>query len=223
MVRPRLRRSPPPRQSRMIDPVVPHASTTGIGPAGPVAAQLAELIDEGWAIFERFDADVRQKRFHPFIPADYDQVLRALLALQAPGQRFVEWGSATGVITIMASLLGFDAYGIELDPSLGRIARDLAARFHSPAVFVDGSFIPTGYRWRPATGDGRSGPIGDGPSAYPVIGHPLEDFDVVYAYPWGGEEPMMLDLMRAYGRRGGLLLLQGDGGVRVYRDGRQIA
>lgn len=223
MVRPRLRRSPTPRQSRMIEPVVPHASTTGIALAGPVAAQLAELIDEGWAIFERFDADVRQKRFHPFVPADYDQVLRALLALRAPGQRFVEWGSATGVITIMASLLGFDAYGIELDPSLGRIARELAARFHSPAVFVDGSFIPTGYRWRPATGDGRSGTIGDGPSAYPVIGHPLEDFDVVYAYPWGGEEPMMLDLMRAYGRRGGLLLLQGDGGVRVYRDGRQIA
>ena len=223
MVRPRLRRFPTPRQSRMIEPVVPHASTSGIAQAGPVAAQLAELIDEGWAIFERFDADVRQKRFHPFVPADYDQVLRALLALRAPGQRFVEWGSATGVITIMASLLGFEAYGIELDPSLGKIARDLAGRFRSPAVFVDGSFIPTGYRWRPATGDGRSGTIGDGPSAYPMIGHALEDFDVVYAYPWGGEEPMMLDLMRAYGRRGGLLLLQGDGGVRVYRDGRQVA
>ena len=206
----------------MIDPVAPHASTPGIPPDERVAAQLAEWIDEGWAIFERFDADVRQKRFHPFVAADYDQVLRALLALRAPGQRFVEWGSATGVITIMASLLGFDAYGIELDPALGRIARDLAARFHSRAVFVDGSFIPTGYRWRPATGDGRSGTIGDGPSAYPIIGHALEDFDVVYAYPWGGEEPMMLDLMRAYGRRGGLLLLQGDGGVRVYRDGRRI-
>lgn len=206
----------------MIDPLVPQASAPGIAQAGPVAAQLAELIDEGWAIFERFDADVRRKRFHPFVAADYEQVLGALLKLRAPGQRFVEWGSATGVITIMASLLGFDAYGIELDPSLGRIARELAARFHSSAVFVDGSFIPTGYRWRPATGDGRSGTIGDGPSAYPIIGHPLEDFDVVYAYPWGGEEPMMLDLMRAYGRRGGLLLLQGDGGVRVYRDGRLL-
>ena len=206
----------------MIDPAAPHPPSSSPALAGPVAAQLAALIDEGWAIFERFDADVRQKRFHPFVAADYDQVLRALLPLRTTGQRFIEWGSATGVITIMASLLGFEAYGIELDPSLGRIARELAARFHSSAVFVDGSFIPTGYRWRPPTGDGRSGTIGDGPSAYPMIGHALEDFDVVYAYPWGGEEPMMLDLMRAYGRRGGLLLLQGDGGVRAYRDGRLV-
>ena len=206
----------------MVDPAAPHASAAGLTAPGPVAAQLAALIDEGWAIYERFDADVRQKRFHPFVAADYDQVLRALLAVRAPGQRFVEWGSATGVITIMASLLGFEAYGIELDPALGRIARELAARFHSSAKFVDGSFIPSGYRWRPSSGDGRSGTIGDGPSAYPMIGHALDDFDVVYGYPWGGEEPMMLDLMRAYGRRSGLLLLQGDGGVRVYRDGRQI-
>src|SRR5690348_17292600 len=135
------------RHPHMIERVTPRASAADIPGVGPVAAQLTALIDEGWAIFERFDADVRQKRFHPFVAADYDQVLRALLAVRAPGQRFVEWGSATGVITIMASLLGFDAYGIELDPSLGRIARELAARFNSSAVFVDGSFVPTGYRW----------------------------------------------------------------------------
>jgi hypothetical protein len=208
----------------MSDPhhAAPHALSPATALPGEVAAKLAALIDEGWAIFERFDADVRQKRFHPFVAADYDQVLQALLPLRASGGRFVEWGSATGVITIMASLLGFEAWGIELDPALGRIARELATRFGSSAVFVDGSFLPTGYRWRPPTGDGRSGTIGDGPSAYPMIGHALEDFDVVYAYPWGGEEPLMLDVMRAYGRRGGLLLLQGDGGVRAYRDGRRV-
>lgn len=202
------------------DPLHPARRAPGLPP--PEAARIARLIEEGWAIFDRFDADVRQKRFHPFVPADYDRVLATLLALRAPGLRFVEWGSATGVITIMASLLGFEAYGIELDPTLGRIARELAAKFDSSAVFVDASFVPTGYRWRPATGDGRFGTIGDGPSAYPIIGHALEDFDLVYAYPWGGEEAMMLDLMRSYGRRGGRLLLHGDAGVRIYRDGREV-
>lgn len=194
-------------------------------PASPDAqlrSRLNALVDRGWEIFERFDADVRRKRFHPFVAADYDRVLAALLPLAAPGRRFVEWGSATGVITIMASLLGFEAYGIELDPALVRIARELATTFDSAAVFAEGSFIPAGYRWRPATGDGRLGTIGEGPSAYPMIGHPLEDFDVVFAYPWGGEEPMMLDLMARYGQRGGLLLLNGDGGVTAYRDGRAL-
>lgn len=201
----------------MIDPAAPRSS------ADPAPSPLlSSLIDEGWTIFERFDAEVRRKRFHPFVAADYDRVLQALLPLRAPGLRFIEWGSATGVITIMASLLGFEAYGIELDPALTATARALAAKFDSSAVFAEGSFVPSGYRWRPATGDGRLGTIGDGPSGYPLIGHPLDDFDIVYGYPWGGEEPMMLDLMRAYGRRGGRLLLHGDDGVRVYRDGRQI-
>ena len=101
-------------------------------PAAPDAqlrARLNALVDRGWEIFERFDADVRRKRFHPFVAADYDRVLATLLPLAAPGRRFVEWGSATGVITIMASLLGFEAYGIELDPALVRIARELATNF----------------------------------------------------------------------------------------------
>lgn len=220
MVRPRLPVARRSRHPRMIEPVASRSPIADPSHEGQLAAQLAALIDEGWAIFERFDADVRQKKFHPFVAADYDRVLQALLPLRAPGLRFVEWGSATGVITIMASMLGFDAYGIELDPSLVRIARELAARFQSPAVFAEGSFIPAGYRWRPATGDGRLGTIGDGPSAYPMIGRALDDFDLVYAYPWGGEEPMMIDLMRAYGGPGARLLLHGDDGVRIYRDGR---
>ena len=184
--------------------------------------RLGRLVDRGWEIFERFDLDVRRKRFHPFVAADYERVLAALTRLRSPGARFVEWGSATGVITIMASLLGFEAYGIELDPSLVRIARELAGEFDATAVFAEGSFVPTGYRWRPATGDGRWGTIGEGPSAYPIIGHPLDDFDVVFGYPWGGEEPMMLDLMKQYGQPGALLLLNGDGGVSAYRDGRAL-
>ena len=79
------------------DPVSPSAARDG---------RIRALIDEGWQIFERFDVDVRQKKFHPFVAADYDRVLGALAPLCAPGLRFVEWGSASGVITIMASLLG---------------------------------------------------------------------------------------------------------------------
>ena len=47
------------------------------------------------------------------------------------------------------------------------------------------------------------------------------DFDVVYAYPWGGEEAMMLDLMRAHGGEDARLVLHStDSGVRVYHRGQ---
>jgi hypothetical protein len=179
-------------------------------------ARLDDLMNEAMDLGDQFDRDVREKHWHPFVPGDYELVLQALLAERAPGLKFLEWGSGTGAITIMADLLGFEAYGIELDAPLVDIARELAARHRSRASFVAGSFVPTGYRWRPKGGDGRMGTIGQGASAYRELGHQLDDFDLVYAYPWGGEEPMMLDLMRQYGRPDARLLLHGDHDVRAY-------
>lgn len=187
-------------------------------------ARLDTLCEDGWAFWERFDATVRVREFHPFVAADYDVVRAALIAHRAPGRRFLELGSASGIITIMADMLGFDACGIELDSSLVRAARDLAARHSSAARFVCGSFLPTGYRW-PSRGpaDHESVTTGDGPSGYLQLGRALDDFDVVFGYPWGGEAPLMLDLMRQYGRRHALLLLHDtDAGVQAYRDGRAL-
>jgi hypothetical protein len=194
-------------------------SRSDLDPA--LRSRLATLLDEGWEIWDRFDTEVRGQEWHPFVAADYEQVLDALLPLRNPGLRFLEWGSATGIITIMADMLGFEAYGIELDPTLVTVARDLARRHDSGATFVAGSFLPAGYRWRPKSGDGRLGTIGEGTSAYPELGHPLEDFDLVYGYPWSGEEAMMVDLMKSYGGRASKLLIRGEHrGLRVYSAGR---
>lgn len=185
-------------------------------------ARVAELCAEGWEIWEHFDVEVRDRGFHPFVAADYEEVLAALLRHRAPSLKFLEWGSASGVITIMADLLGFEAYGIELDASLVSTARTLATKFESRARFVAGSFLPAGYVWRPSSGDGRIATIGDGASGYRELGHPLDEFDVVFGYPWGGEEPMMLDLMQTYGRSDALLLLNTvNGGVKEYRNDRR--
>jgi SAM-dependent methyltransferase len=185
-------------------------------------ARLSRLREDGWALFDRFDHEVRDQGWHPFVAANYESVLEALIAQRGPGLKFLEWGSATGVITIMADLLGYEAYGIELDASLVETARTLARKFDSRATFAAGSFLPEGYEWKPRTGDGRLGTIGQGRSGYLELGHPLDDFDVVFGYPWQGEEAMMHDLMRCYGGRGARLLVHGtDRGVEVYRDGRR--
>ncbi|MGH8631115.1 MAG: hypothetical protein ACREU7_10190, partial [Burkholderiales bacterium] len=51
-------------------------------------------------------------------------------------------------------------------------------------------------------------------------GHPLDDFDVVYGYPWEGEEPVMRDLMRKRGAPDAILLLNGTHGVRIFKAGK---
>ncbi len=167
-----------------------------------------------WSLF---DAEVRQQTWHPFVPADYHRVLDTLLRLRAPGVRFLEWGSASGVITITADLLGFDAYGIELDPALVRLAQDLARRYDSGAHFAEGSFLPAGYRWRPDDRDARLGSIGEGASGYLELKHPLEDFDLVFAYPWEGEAPIMHDVFQRYGGPTARLLIYGpDDAVHIH-------
>lgn len=185
--------------------------------------RLDALCAEGWALFDEFDRRVRDREFHPFVAADYEQVRAALGRFRSPGARFLEWGSATGVITIMADLLGFDAAGIELDATLVRSAHRLARRFDSRARFVTGSFLPAGYKWRSPVANEFSATMGEGASGYLALGLALDDFDVVFGYPWSGEAPMMLDLMRQFGRADALLLMHDTTtGVRAYRRGKEI-
>lgn len=201
----------------------PEALPGGLALDPALRMRLNALAEEGWDLWSRFDVEVRQRDFHPFVAADYHVVLEALIPLRGTGLRFLEWGSATGVITIMADLLGFEAYGIEIDGGLVEQARELARRYDSGATFTAGSFIPAGYHWRDGGGDDRLGTIGSGDSGYLQLGMPLDRFDVVFGYPWAGEEPIMLDLMKAYGRPGARFLLHSAGSIKVYQGGREAA
>jgi hypothetical protein len=176
---------------------------------GTLRARLQAVCDEGWDLWSRFDIEVRQDVFHAFVAADYEGVWQTLERLRRPGLRFVEWGSATGVITILADLLGYEACGIEIDEDLVAAARDLSARHGSSARFVEGSFIPGGYRMRPQDADACVATVVDGEPGYPQLARLLEDFDLVFVFPWPGEEGLMLDIMRSYGGAAARLLLHG--------------
>lgn len=186
--------------------------------------RLERVGEEGWEMWARFDREVRGHSWHSFVPADYARVVDALVPHRAPGRSFLEWGSGNGVITIMADLLGFDACGIELDAGLVEEAVGLAARHGSGARFVAGSFLPAGYQYRAWDGDNRLGTLGEGASGYLRLGRALDDFEVVYGYPWGGEEAVMHDLMRRYGNPASVLLLHRvSGEVDAYRGGRRLS
>jgi SAM-dependent methyltransferase len=169
--------------------------------------KITDLQDEGFEIWRRFDEDVRRQNWHPFVPVEYNEALTMLLSVRAPNLRFLEWGCGTGVITIMADLLGFEAYGIEIDGGLVDIARELARKYESKATFAEGSFLPAGYEWRARDGDNRMGTIGIARSAYLELGLPLEEFDIVYGYPWDGEAQIFRDVMDKYGRADAVLLM----------------
>ena len=97
----------------------------------------------------------------------------------------------------------------DLQPLLDYELSRLGDKYHSKARFALGSFLPTGYAYRDVKGDPRLGTLMHGTSAYPQLGRSLADFDIVFAYPWGGESGVLEDLMKRYGRRDARLLLYG--------------
>jgi hypothetical protein len=144
--------------------------------------------------------------FRLFIAADYEAVFRSLCRLRNRAVTFLEWGSGLGVVTIMASNLGFEAYGIEAEPRLVELACRLAENYAPGAKFAAGSFIPDDYRWRPRYDVENLQVIRDGESGYHELDMELRDFDLVYAYPWPDEHDLCRDIMRQCGRRNSLLL-----------------
>ncbi len=69
------------------------------------------------------------------------------------GNRFCEWGSGLGTATCLASLMGFNAMGIEIEPELVLRARRLASEFNLPASFLQTSFLIEGYDFLPTQED----------------------------------------------------------------------
>ncbi len=150
-----------------------------------------------------------------FVPSDFVTVYHALRAITeanlAPGTLLCEWGSGFGVVASLAAMLEFTACGIEIERDLVDASRMLAEDFGLAVEFAHGSFIPSGaevcaeesyadnnakYSWL----------VTDADDGYDELGLDPDDFDVVFAYPWPGEECLIESLFEKYAAEGALLL-----------------
>lgn len=144
--------------------------------------------------------------FCSYASADYVDVFHALVKLQGKAVTFLEFGSGLGIVTIMASRLGFDAYGIEAKEELVDYSRDFAEEFAPEATFGTGSFIPDAFEWNPADGDESVRTFVDVPAAYDEIDMELSDFDLIYAYPWPTEHALYNNVLKQFARPGATFL-----------------
>jgi len=157
--------------------------------------------------------------FHPSdFPLVY-QVLRKLRSLGvAPGERFCEWGSGFGVIASLAALLGFESYGIEIEENLVTAAERLAADYEIPVTFVRGSFIPDQCDLAIHSWEDFSWLVSSGTSGYDELDLDPDDFDIIFAYPWPGEEQVIEQIFEECSATGAVLLsYHGCEEIRVRR------
>lgn len=178
---------------------------------------LTEIERESDAVWKEL-RERRGGRFHSFVPSSLVEAHDALVSVQGRGDYFVELGSGAGAVTIVADLLGFDAVGVEIEPWLVEASEVLAERFDSEARFVEGSFLPPGFRTeRYADGDFNVTYDNAG-SAFEGSGYELEDFDLIYAFPWPEEQDLFDALIRQHAREDALFLAYCAGAGVSIRD-----
>jgi len=150
-----------------------------------------------------------------FVSSNPSTVYRALQTIVeqnlSTGTTFCEWGSGLGVVAGLATMLGFTSHGIEIEEELVDAAQQLADDFELTPHFVHGSFIPVGAESyaEQAYADNSSEflwVVTDADAAYDELGLELDDFDLVFAYPWPGDDSLLAEIFDRYAAAEALLL-----------------
>ena len=157
-----------------------------------------------------------------FVACDFAMVDRALRAVidgrLAPGPTFCEWGSGFGVVAGLAALHGLGSHAIEIHRDLVAESERLLNDHGIEVELAQGSLVPE-------EGDAIVDELaqqawlltGEHP-AYDELGIEVSDIDLVFAYPWPGEEGLIEALFEAFASEGALLLTyHGMNEIRLQR------
>ena len=176
----------------------------------PTSAAQA-LIDDARQRIERFFHDRPSDDPIPsFVACDFAMADRAIGAVVdaslAPGPVFCEWGSGFAVAAGLAALHGLASHGIEIHRDLVSQATRLLEDHGVQVELAQGSLVPE-------DGDEIVDEMASQDwlktnehPAYDELGLDVADFDIVFAYPWPGEEGLIDALFEAFAADGALLL-----------------
>ena len=190
-----------------------------------VITMLAEAEQRCDAFFEAG----LDRRYPRYLPSNPEKVFAAIATLKESGllrgKVFCEWGSGFGIATCMASLIGFEAYGIEIEDGLVKLSTELARDLSIPAEYLCTSYLPEGYEECEGIGGKDLLPPQATTSGGAIIDTtPLYDgldpgeVDLFFVYPWPGQEEFMMDLFDEVASEDAILLIyQADGETTVHR------
>jgi hypothetical protein len=185
------------------------------------SARSENAIDEAHEAIERFMlAD--EHYFSNFVNCDFhlvDQAIRWVLQNHLiTGNRFLEYGSGFGAATILASIHGMDASGIEIESVLVREAEKLRDKLEVNAEFYCGSFVPRGIEgYEDLTADIQHVDTNEG-DVFEQIGLQMDDFDLVFAFPWPGEDVFFESVFERTAAAGAVIMTyNGIEGIRLKR------
>lgn len=190
-----------------------------------IPAEVAGWIAVASQSIQTFQDRWDREQSEQFVACDFAHVYRVLARLRQTqwlsGNQFCEWGCGFGLVACMAAQLGWNVVAIEAEATLVAQAERLTATTGQRIQLLHGNFLPAGAEdladdpYHPSLGHAE-------PSVYEANDLSVDDFDVIYAYPWPGEEHFLQDVFEHYGRFGSFLVLFcGPNDVRVLQKVRR--
>ena len=188
----------------------------------PLPSDQVALIAEANGLLQQFWDRWHEKPIEQYVACDFEYVARAMQAVRlgglADGNTFCEWGCGFGVITGLAALSGWDAIGIEAEPFLVERARELIGALKIEAEIWEGNFLPRGAERLADRQSNHASLFHRIPPVYESHDMEIDDFAMIFAYPWPGEELFLQTVFQEYARKDALLLMfRGPYQIEFYR------
>ena len=187
------------------------------------------LIEADKRIDELFDTE-RNRRVPRFIPSNAVLLYRHLSAILTEdiclGNHYCEWGSGYGVGVCLATMLGFNSFGIEIESSLVSSSKALANELEIDVNILESDYMPEGFECYEGSGGAElikpeNYTFGsDSPQeiTYPGMDITLDEVDVFFVYPWPAEQEFMQEFFEAVACDGAIFLMYlGDDEFGIYR------
>ena len=172
----------------------------------------------------------RNRKIPRFIPCNDKLLYHWLSAIKGSdlclGKVYCEWGSGYGVGTCLASLLGYESYGIEIEPSLIEESKKLAEDSNIPVTIIQRNYMPEGFECYEGSGGAElirpeNYTYQDGSGlrpSYEGMDADLDEVDIFFIYPWPGEQEFVLEFFQAVAADGALCLIYlGDDEFGLYQ------
>jgi hypothetical protein len=183
--------------------------------------EVAEFLTDAGARIDAFFDRWNRSKSLGFFPSDYESIypiLKSLRESYPEATRLCEWGSGFGVIVGLGTILGFESYGIEIDERCVAASRSLLADHGLRGEILEGSFVPEEYAERREGSRDGVGTVLGGPGAIDEVDVGIEDFDLIFAFPWPDEQEMYSDLFARYAAVGAILVTYSAlDGIKVRR------
>ena len=176
----------------------------------PVPEQTVQEIRMLQRRIQTFQDCWTQSHAEQFVAADYQLVYQTLhwLAKTQPmiGSRFLEWGCGFAAVACLADSLNWNSYAIESHPDLVQQAKRTIEQWPAKVELFAGNFLPPGAEH---LADDPTLPSlnHDGKNPYHGWDLELDDFALVYSYPWPGEDEFHAAVFDRYAAPGAMQLM----------------